>query len=88
MNWKPLGKFVLVRWHRRGSALDLSSSEVVYNGLATVIAVGAEVVGVSVGDVVMLGQSASLISHKEFGEEDIALVPAPLLLAVREEAQH
>ena len=54
MSWIPLGKFVLVRLHKRGSDLVLGD-EVAYNGLADVIAVGREVEQeVSVGDVVIL----------------------------------
>lgn len=85
-NWKPLGKLVLVRLHKRGSALDLSSSDVSYNGLATVLAVGP---GRSIedgelreGDTVMLNGPAGIIAHSELGE-DVALVSGPLVLAVQ-----
>jgi co-chaperonin GroES (HSP10) len=88
MSWKPLGKYVLVELHKRGSTLELSA-EVSYNGLATVLAVGpgrlVEDGPLEVGDVVMLNGPQGLIAHKELGE-DVALVAGPLVLAKREGA--
>ncbi len=82
MNWIPLGKYVLVHLHKRGSDLVLGD-DVAYNGLADVIAVGREVEQeVNVGDVVILNGPQGLIAHKELGD-DIALVAAPLVLAKR-----
>ena len=81
-NWKPYGKLVLVELHKRGSALDLSASEVTYNGLATIVAVGPDVVGLNVGEVVMVNGPQGIVAHKELGENR-ALIPAPLVLAVR-----
>lgn len=84
MAWQPLGNFVLVRLHKRGSNLELSA-EVSYNGLADVLAVGRTVdAPIKVGDVVMLNGPAGIIAHKELGE-DVALVAGPLLLAKRVE---
>jgi hypothetical protein len=92
MSWKPLSKLVLVRLHKRGSSLDLSASEVSYNGyngLATVLAVGpgrtVEEGPLAEGDVVMLNGPQGIIAHKELGE-DVALVAGPLVLAKREGA--
>lgn len=88
--WQPLGKLVLVRLHKTGSALQLDTSDINYNGLATVLDIGPEVAApVAVGDVVMLNGPQTIIAHKELGE-DIALCPSPVLLArrVEEEVQH
>lgn len=81
-NWRPYGKLVLVELHKRGSALDLSASDVSYNGLATIVGVGPDVVGLNVGEVVMVNGPQGIVAHKELGE-DRALIPAPLVLAVR-----
>lgn len=83
MNWKPIGKFVLVRLHRAESLLDLSvSKEVVYKTTGDVIAVGPEVIGVDPGDVVLLNGSQGAIGSRELGD-DMALIPLPLILAVK-----
>lgn len=85
MSWKPLGKYVLVELHKRGSALELSA-EVSYNGLATVLAVGEAVdTPLAAGDVVVLNGPQGIIAHKEFGE-DVALVAQAFVLAKREGA--
>lgn len=84
MSWRPLGKFVLVRLHTTGSVLDLSNSDIRYNGLGEVIGVGADVEGVSVGDTVLLNGPQGIIAHEQLGEH-IGLVAAPLVLARRVE---
>lgn len=90
MNWKPLGKFVLVRLHTQGSSL-LLEGDVQYNGLGDVLAVvpGADGGEIAVGDVVLLNGPQGLIAHKELGEH-IALVAGPLVLArrIEEEVSH
>lgn len=83
-NWVPLGKYVLVRLHTKGSAL-LLEGDVQYNGLGEVLGVGADVEGVSVGDTVLLNGPQGLIAHAELGEH-VALVAGPLVLAKRVEA--
>lgn len=80
MSWQPVGKLVLVRLHFTGSALDLSGSDIRYNGLADVLAVGPDVTGLHVGAVVMLNGPQGIIAHKELGE-NVALVPSALVLA-------
>lgn len=83
MSWKPLGKYVLVKLHLQNSLLDLTTSkEVRYKTTADVLAVGPDVVGVSVGDVVLLNGEQGAVGSRELGEH-MALVPMPLLLAVR-----
>ena len=87
MAWVPLGKMVLVRLQKRGSALDLSGTDASYNGLGDVIGVGREVEQeIAVGDTVIVNGPQGLIAHAELGE-DIALIPAPLVLARREEKE-
>lgn len=83
MSWQPVGKLVMVKLHRQQSLLDLSpSAEVVYKTTGDVLAVGPEVVGVAVGDVVLLNGQQGAIGSRELGE-DVALVAAPLILAKR-----
>lgn len=87
--WQPMGKFVLVRLHTRGSALELAG-DVKYDSLATVLAVGPGRVSedgeLAVGDVVLLGGNQGLIGHTALGEH-IALVAGPLVLARRVEQE-
>lgn len=82
MNWQPLGRYILVRLHTKGSPLVLGD-DVKYDGLADVIGVGREVEQeINLGDVVLINGPAGIIAHEALGE-DIALVAAPLLLAKR-----
>jgi hypothetical protein len=83
--WKPIGRFVLVRLRKAGSVIDIQG-EGKYNGLAEVLAIGPDVAEVAVGDTVLLNGPQGVISHREFGEDD-ALVAAPLLLAKWQEKQ-
>lgn len=81
MKWQPLGKYVLVRLHTKGSQL-LLEGDVQYNGLGEVLEVGPEVEHVQVGDTVLLNGPQGLIAHVELGEH-VALVAAPFVLAVQ-----
>lgn len=83
MKWKPVGKMVLIKLHTKGSVLDLSGSDVQYNGLADVLGVGENVEqSILVGDTVMINGPQGIIAHSELGEH-IALIPAALVLAKR-----
>ena len=63
--------------------LDLTpSKEVAYKTTGDVLAVGPEVTGIVAGDVILLNGSQGAIGSAELGD-DVALVPLPLILAVR-----
>ena len=82
MKWTPTGKLVMIRLHTTGSTLLLEGSDIQYNGLAEVLAIGDQVTTVQVGDEVVINGPAGIISHKELGEH-IGLIPEPLVLAKR-----
>ena len=85
MRFEPLGRFVLVRLKTTGSVIEIQG-EGKYNGLAEVLAVGPDVREVAVGDTVLLNGPQGVISHPSFGEH-VALVAAPLLLALARESE-
>lgn len=84
-NWKPYAKLVLVALDRANTGLEIVG-DAKYRTTGEVIGVGDEVVGLHVGDRVLINGATPMIASEVVGE-GIVFVPAALVLAV-ERVEH
>lgn len=79
--WKPYGRLVKVELDRADTGLEIVG-DAKYKVTGRVIGVGDEVVGIHVGDRVLLNGAQGILANEAVLGPGVVLVGAPLILAI------